>query len=201
MTREDQLTSYDTSLPQAWFDNCLKITGLSPHSNIVWCYDKPSTIFGRPISINHIGDWILARLDLLEGRLTFPSIHAEAYFLMEVLYGVAMRIANADPEERQRIEDVLSKLKWVTNEPGYRPWPEAKIENGQLGCPECGTAIKELVEDGYGRYFAVMSADPTEGLVLRDAQTSFSDTGVGEMFAVCPKLHHLNVPAVHIDYE
>jgi hypothetical protein len=58
--------SYDTAMPQDWFDLVIAKTGTSPYGHIVWSYDSfiggSTNIFGLPYPTDEIGLEILQRL-------------------------------------------------------------------------------------------------------------------------------------------
>lgn len=56
------LRSYDSALPQAWWDVAMKRTGVNPAGHVVWSYDEPHTIGGAPRAIDDTGDMILGIL-------------------------------------------------------------------------------------------------------------------------------------------
>lgn len=60
-----QLKTFDYALPQEWFDNALRVTGINPAGHIVWCYDD-AKMFGAPMPIDEIGDTILADFSNVE---------------------------------------------------------------------------------------------------------------------------------------
>jgi len=57
------LESYDTSLPQDWYDKVFEHCDKNPCGHVVWCYDDfdggTANIFGYPVAITQTGRQIL----------------------------------------------------------------------------------------------------------------------------------------------
>lgn len=49
------MKSFDTSLPQSFFDYVEKKLGVNPYGHVVWCYDAPNEIWGAPVGITREG--------------------------------------------------------------------------------------------------------------------------------------------------
>ena len=59
---ERGLRSYDTALPQAWWDEANNRTGINPVGHVVWSYDPPHGLFGAPRAVDEVGDSIIGIL-------------------------------------------------------------------------------------------------------------------------------------------
>lgn len=63
--------SYDTSMPQGWLEDVVRITGLNPYGHIVWSYDNYAdgspSITGRPHPVTMEGLEIMQQLALRQG--------------------------------------------------------------------------------------------------------------------------------------
>lgn len=57
LAKDRGISSFDTALPQDWFDAVIKITGQNPSGHIVWNYDL--SLMGHPQAIDYIGDQII----------------------------------------------------------------------------------------------------------------------------------------------
>jgi hypothetical protein len=54
------LKTWDGALPQDWFDSFLRVTGVSPFGQFVWCYDFARS-YGEPIALTAEAQHLLAR--------------------------------------------------------------------------------------------------------------------------------------------
>lgn len=61
--------SYDWAVPQSWWDETHKCTGLNPAGHIVWRYAQNDGMWGRPYAIDMLG-WIIIRLVTMKQRET-----------------------------------------------------------------------------------------------------------------------------------
>jgi hypothetical protein len=63
LAKEMGLETYDTALPQEWFDRVLRHINKNPSGHIVWSYDRwdenISNTFGFPVAVTPIGRYIL----------------------------------------------------------------------------------------------------------------------------------------------
>lgn len=57
--------TYDTALPQRFFDECLRLTGFSPFGRMVWGY-PPDARFGLPLPIKLEGLILLRLMDAMK---------------------------------------------------------------------------------------------------------------------------------------
>lgn len=58
--------TYDTSVPQSWFDDVMDATDESPFCQVVWLYPENST-FGFPAAVTAKGSEILYRWAMNKG--------------------------------------------------------------------------------------------------------------------------------------
>lgn len=61
LEKKGVLGTYDSALPQPWFEEVLHYTGVNPIGHIVWSYDKKAPAFGRPFSVTLKG-WQLLQM-------------------------------------------------------------------------------------------------------------------------------------------
>jgi len=54
-------TTFDTALPQDWWNLADQRTGMNPAGHVVWSY-PPGSLFGYPRAIDEVGDQILGML-------------------------------------------------------------------------------------------------------------------------------------------
>jgi len=61
------LVTYDTAVPQDWFDRVLAATKRSPFGHVVWAYrwkladgTEVESLFGEPVAVDAMGVIILA---------------------------------------------------------------------------------------------------------------------------------------------
>lgn len=64
--------TFDTALPQDWWDYVRNKTGRSPSGHFVWAYDPPYRTMGRPCAITTEGNDLLARYNKLITGNPFP---------------------------------------------------------------------------------------------------------------------------------
>jgi hypothetical protein len=57
--------TYDTALPQGFFDECLRLTGFSPFGRMVWGY-PPGVLYGLPLPIKLEGLILLQLMDAMK---------------------------------------------------------------------------------------------------------------------------------------
>lgn len=58
------LKSYDTAIPQEWWDRFHAKTGEAPNGIIVWGYDNAS-VFGKPVALTDRGEYLLHLFDAI----------------------------------------------------------------------------------------------------------------------------------------
>jgi len=63
MQRTYPAFTYDTALPQDWYDEATNLTGINPSGHIVWAYEDGS-IFGTAYPVDVIGELVLLMHDL-----------------------------------------------------------------------------------------------------------------------------------------
>ncbi len=56
------LKTYDTAIPQDWFDVAIKVSGLNPQGHVVWSYDRLH-IWGGPEALTIEGEAIVGLMD------------------------------------------------------------------------------------------------------------------------------------------
>ncbi len=57
LAAERGITTFDTALPQDWFESVNRFTGKNPAGHIVWVYD--TSLMGQPQAVDYIGDQII----------------------------------------------------------------------------------------------------------------------------------------------
>ena len=75
------LQTFDTALPQPWFDSCV-VGGFNPYGVVVWCYDDDS-IFGAPFPLTIEAEKELQRV--CGGIEIKPALQVELTNIMLVL--------------------------------------------------------------------------------------------------------------------
>ena len=63
MQRTYPAFTYDTALPQDWYDEATNLTGINPSGHIVWAYED-GAVFGSAFAVDAIGELILLMYDL-----------------------------------------------------------------------------------------------------------------------------------------
>jgi hypothetical protein len=54
-----QMQTFDTSLPQGWYDRFTKVMGINPFGRFVWGYPEGS-LFGEPLPLTQeAADWLV----------------------------------------------------------------------------------------------------------------------------------------------
>ena len=61
------LTTYDTALPQDWFDDVIRMCDHNPGDHIVWSYDD--SLMGEPVALTLCGESIVG---MMRGGISRP---------------------------------------------------------------------------------------------------------------------------------
>lgn len=78
--------SFDTALPQGWFDEALSLTAINPSMHVVWSYDYD--LFGAPQPVDAIGDLIVTLVELAS---PITRIQDDDRMKLQELVGTALR--------------------------------------------------------------------------------------------------------------
>jgi hypothetical protein len=58
------IKTYDTAMPQGWFDRVIKHLDFNPCGHVVWCYDNCT--FGYPLGVTPKGRYIVGFMAQME---------------------------------------------------------------------------------------------------------------------------------------